>query len=99
MQRCCPACGSRAGFMGLYLLGQLREAVERCGVAKRLPTCGLIWRGARENLLDRHLELLAVESLGYLGGGEDLVRHVPGRGVLLDAPLYPVLQIVVEFDA
>src|SRR5215210_3632666 len=98
MQRCCPARGSRAGFMGSYLLGQLRETVEGFGVAKRLPACGLLWRGAREDLLDGHLELLAVKGLGYLGNGEDLVWHMPRGSVLLDAPLYPVLQIVVELD-
>src|SRR5215218_8318500 len=98
MRRGCPARGSRAGFTELYLPGQLREAVERGGVAERLLARGLLWRGAREDLLDGHLELLAVEGLGYLGDGEDLVRYVSRRGVLLDTPLYPVLQIVVEFD-
>src|SRR5215217_6503227 len=98
MRRGCPARGSRAGFTELYLPGQLREAVERGGVAERLLARGLLWRGAREDLLDGHLELLAVEGLGYLGDGEDLVGHVPRGSVLLDASSYPVLQIVVELD-
>src|ERR671921_2127229 len=89
----------RAGPAGSNLLDQLREAIERCGVAEGLSACGLLGRGAGEDLLDGHLELLAVQSLGDLGDGEDLVGHVPGGGVLLDARLDPHFEVVVELDA
>src|SRR5918992_293470 len=90
-ERCAP------GFSDLP--GQLGEAIQGLGVAKRVLARGLLRRGSGEDLLDRHLELLAVEGLGYVRHSEDLVRHVPRRGVLADALLDPTLQVVVELGA
>src|SRR3712207_4570285 len=43
------------GSSKLDLLGQLGEAVQRLGVAKRVLARGLLGRGSGEDLLDRHL--------------------------------------------
>src|SRR4028119_1236594 len=79
--------------------GELDEAVEGLGVAQGVAARGLVRRGAREDLLDRHLELLAIERLRDVGDGEDLVRDVARGGPLADAPRYLFLEVVVELDA
>src|SRR5215218_1153938 len=93
------ACLLVAAKAALDLPGQLHIVVEGFGVAERLLARGLLRRRTGEDLLDGYLELLAIEGLGYLGDSEDLIGHVPGRSVLFDAPLYLVLQIVVELNA
>src|SRR5215212_6050270 len=94
-----PGALGAPGNMELQVSGQLHEAVEGLGVAQGLFARGLLRWGTGEYLLDRNLQLLAVEGPGDVAYGEDLVRHVAGGGVFPDAGLDPTFEVVIELDA
>src|SRR4051812_35055069 len=78
---------------------ELDEVVERGGIRQRVAARRLLRRGAREDLLDRHLEHLAREGPRDFLELEHLARDVARRAVLADAGTDRLDELVVELGA
>src|SRR5919199_636150 len=83
----------------LKSVGKLDEGLQGLWVAQRVFACGFFGRLLHQYLLYRHLYLLTVERPGDFGYLQDLIRHMPGRGILADAAFDLVHQPVVELRA